>query len=330
MLKRKLIAEIKRFCSSLICSDHFEENSYSTCQFTKRRLLKQEVVPIIFSKTPKQTPKVGLPSSATDGNNMQPDGTKHGMHSVSSQTETFTDVSDRMTKLKDELKELQDSLGKKAFIPENISNDTQMKALTSFTKERFSCVYSFLNVEEDLQTGNFCKRLVDIFFLFLVKLRTGISNEFLSVLLEISDSTVSRYFTFVMTVLYEKLKLLHIFPSKSKVVESIPRQFYSENRDCRVIVDCTEFPIQKPNSPAEQQMTFSFYKNTNTLKDSGQTGSRSKSGVHEGNSSYGYCDIGDTFGPILPHFFRGSPCTASSRPVPEKENIPDDSSNLLK
>ncbi|GBN13003.1 hypothetical protein AVEN_212690-1, partial [Araneus ventricosus] len=78
-----------------------------------------------------------------------------GMHSVSSQTETFTDVSDRMTKLKDELKELQDSLGKKAFIPENISNDTQMKALTSFTKERFSCVYSFLNVEEDLQTGNF-------------------------------------------------------------------------------------------------------------------------------------------------------------------------------
>ncbi|GBM70435.1 hypothetical protein AVEN_154430-1 [Araneus ventricosus] len=63
-------------CSSLICSDHFEENSYSTCRFTKRRLLKQEAVPIIFSKTPKQTPKVGLTSSATDGNNMQPDGTK--------------------------------------------------------------------------------------------------------------------------------------------------------------------------------------------------------------------------------------------------------------
>ncbi|GBL87407.1 hypothetical protein AVEN_39552-1 [Araneus ventricosus] len=62
--------------SSVICSDHFEENSYTTCRFTKRRLLKQEAVPIIFSKTPKQTPKVGLPSSATDGNNMQPDGTK--------------------------------------------------------------------------------------------------------------------------------------------------------------------------------------------------------------------------------------------------------------
>ncbi|GBM40480.1 hypothetical protein AVEN_28638-1 [Araneus ventricosus] len=247
---------------------------YYNCQFTKRRLLKHEAVPIIVSKTPKQIPKVSLPSSATDGNNMQPDGTKHGMHSVSSQTETFSDVMDRMNKLKDELKELQDSLGKKAFVPENISNDTKMKVLTGFTIERFSCIYSFLNVQEDKycngnggNTVNFCKRSVDLFFLFVVKLRTGISNEFLSVLFEISDSTVSRYFTFITTVLYEKLKLMHIFPSKSKVVESMPRQFYFENRDCRVIVDCTEFPIQKPNSPAEQQMTFSFYKNTNTLKD---------------------------------------------------------------
>ncbi|GBN81687.1 hypothetical protein AVEN_266735-1 [Araneus ventricosus] len=221
--------------------------STSSITLPRSRLLKQEAVPIIFSKTPKQMPRVGLPSSATDGNNMQPDGTK------------------QMNKLKDELKELQNSLGEKAFISENISNDTKMKAPTGFTIKKFSCIYSFLNVEEDLQTRHFCKRPVDLFFLFLVKLRTGISNEFLSVLFEISDSTVSRYFTFVTTVLYEKLKLLHIFPSKSKV-ESMPRQFYSENRDCRVIVDCTEIPIQKPNSPAEQQMTFSFYKNTNTLK----------------------------------------------------------------
>ncbi|GBM63936.1 hypothetical protein AVEN_17525-1 [Araneus ventricosus] len=43
----------------------------------RSRFLKQEAVPIIVSKTPKQIPKVGLPSSATAGNNMQPDGTKH-------------------------------------------------------------------------------------------------------------------------------------------------------------------------------------------------------------------------------------------------------------
>ncbi|GBN80316.1 hypothetical protein AVEN_14398-1 [Araneus ventricosus] len=42
----------------------------------RSRLLKQEAVPIIVSKTPKQIPKVGLPPSATDGNNMQQDGIK--------------------------------------------------------------------------------------------------------------------------------------------------------------------------------------------------------------------------------------------------------------
>ncbi|GBM44093.1 hypothetical protein AVEN_75906-1 [Araneus ventricosus] len=64
------------FSSSVVCPDHLQENSYTTCQFTKRRLLKREAVPIIVSKTPKQIPKVGLTSAAADGNNMQPDGTK--------------------------------------------------------------------------------------------------------------------------------------------------------------------------------------------------------------------------------------------------------------
>ncbi|GBN55002.1 hypothetical protein AVEN_101477-1 [Araneus ventricosus] len=48
----------------------------SSITLPRSRLLKQEAVPIIVSKTPKQIPNVGLPSSATGGNNMQPDGTK--------------------------------------------------------------------------------------------------------------------------------------------------------------------------------------------------------------------------------------------------------------
>ncbi|GFX55599.1 uncharacterized protein TNCV_268871 [Trichonephila clavipes] len=46
----------------------------------------------------------------------------------------------------------------------------------------------------------------------------------------------------------------------------MPKSFLLENKDCRVIIDCTEFPIQKPSSPLRQQMTFSFYKNCSTLK----------------------------------------------------------------
>ncbi|GFU04260.1 uncharacterized protein NPIL_334031 [Nephila pilipes] len=50
------------------------------------------------------------------------------------------------------------------------------------------------------------------------------------------------------------------------VIEYMPLPFRFGNKVIRIIVDCTEFPIQKPSSPMEQQLTSSRYKNTNTLK----------------------------------------------------------------
>ncbi|GFS54067.1 THAP-type domain-containing protein [Nephila pilipes] len=50
------------------------------------------------------------------------------------------------------------------------------------------------------------------------------------------------------------------------VIEYMPQPFRFGNKYIRIIVDCIEFPVQKPSSPMEQQLTFSRYKNTNTLK----------------------------------------------------------------
>ncbi|GFT98492.1 uncharacterized protein TNCV_3951621 [Trichonephila clavipes] len=82
----------------------------------------------------------------------------------------------------------------------------------------------FLQIEDDLSMGT-KRRPIDRYFLFLVKLRTGISNEFLAILFENSDSTVSRDFNFVTDVLYEKLKLQDVFPSKDQVVRYMPPPF---------------------------------------------------------------------------------------------------------
>ncbi|GFR11617.1 uncharacterized protein TNCT_449431 [Trichonephila clavata] len=135
------------------------------------------------------------------------------------------------------LKEVNSRLEKEKFIPENIRDDTKMKALTNFTIKEFFCIYRFLQIEDDLSVDT-KRRSIDRYFMFLVKLRTGISNEFLSVLFGISDSTVSRDFNLVTDVLHDKLKLQDVFPTKD----------------------------EKPASPMEQQMTFSRYKNANTLK----------------------------------------------------------------
>ncbi|GFV25628.1 uncharacterized protein TNCV_1459431 [Trichonephila clavipes] len=151
------------------------------------------------------------------------------------------------------------------FIPENIRDDTQMKCVTSFTIKKFYCIYRFLQIEDDLSMGT-KRRPIDRYFLFLVKLRTGISNEFLAILFGISDSTVSRDFNFVTDVLYEKLKLQDVFPSKDQVIRYMPPPFRMYCKNVRIIVDCTEIEVQKPSSPMEQQMTFSRYKNANTFK----------------------------------------------------------------
>ncbi|GFQ89312.1 uncharacterized protein TNCT_373481 [Trichonephila clavata] len=163
------------------------------------------------------------------------------------------------------LKEVNSRLEKEKFIPENIRDDTKMKALTSFTIKEFFCIYRFLQIEDDLSVGT-KRRSIDRYFMFLVKLRTGISNEFLSVLFGISDSTVSRDFNLVTDVLHDKLKLQDVFPTKDEVIRYMPPPFRMHCKNVRIIVDCTEFEIQKPASPMEQQMTFSRYKNANTLK----------------------------------------------------------------
>ncbi|XP_035213439.1 uncharacterized protein LOC118187352 [Stegodyphus dumicola] len=46
----------------------------------------------------------------------------------------------------------------------------------------------------------------------------------------------------------------------------MPLQFLHQYPNCRVIIDCTELEIQRPCNPTEQQLTFSYYKNANTLK----------------------------------------------------------------
>ena len=46
----------------------------------------------------------------------------------------------------------------------------------------------------------------------------------------------------------------------------MPPTFYENFPSCRVIIDCTEFFIQRLTTPREQQSRFSNYKNHNTVK----------------------------------------------------------------
>ncbi|GFT47959.1 THAP-type domain-containing protein [Nephila pilipes] len=252
---------------SKIRSDHFNESCFKYQPFTNRIQLKPSSIPTIFvfskATSCRRVLDKCLPTTSTE---KEKESSKVG---VGTQFVSFSDLLqiqiDLLPQKEAELKNLKTTLEEKEFVPETIKDDTKMKASTSFTRERIFYCFEFLIIETDLQK-NTNRRPIDRFFLFFIKLKTGISNEFLSVLFGISDSTVSRDFNYVTSIMYERLNLLDIFATESMVIEYMPLPFRFGNKFIKIIVDCTEFPIQKPSSPIEQQLTFSRYKNTNSLK----------------------------------------------------------------
>ena len=66
--------------------------------------------------------------------------------------------------------------------------------------------------------------------------------------------------------MYYRLKELHIFPDRQIIELHKPACFKNKYKRTTVIIDATEIYIEKPSNPEAQQLTFSTYKNTNTLK----------------------------------------------------------------
>ncbi|KAI0230562.1 hypothetical protein LSAT2_019104, partial [Lamellibrachia satsuma] len=66
--------------------------------------------------------------------------------------------------------------------------------------------------------------------------------------------------------MYCSWKELDIWPTKELVNAYMPSDFKRLYASTQVIVDGVEVPIKKPGKPTSQQVTYSSYKNRNTLK----------------------------------------------------------------
>ena len=108
--------------------------------------------------------------------------------------------------------------------------------------------------------------LPDQFFMVLVRLRLGRVVEDLADCFYVSPPTVSRTFTTWTNLMYFKFQELLMWMSRRKVDQHIPPSFRQWYPTTRVIIDATEFFIEKPSSVARQSATWSSYKNHNTFK----------------------------------------------------------------
>lgn len=82
----------------------------------------------------------------------------------------------------------------------------------------------------------------------------------------ISQSLVSSIFTSWIFFMEQELLPLLKWPSRDKIDKHMPLPFKRKYPKTRVIIDATEFFVQRPRNPTAQSHTWSNYKSKNTFK----------------------------------------------------------------
>ena len=103
-------------------------------------------------------------------------------------------------------------------------------------------------------------------FLTLIKLRQTKDDYYLGLDFGIDRKVVGRIFKTWLNFLYYELSEFDFWPDRQTIDQHFPSNFQKMFPQTRVILDATEVPIQKPKHCNGQRITFSTYKNANTLK----------------------------------------------------------------
>lgn len=152
------------------------------------------------------------------------------------------------------------------------NNDEALHFYTGLeTYDKFLFVYRTLGEATEKLNYFYCLppdhiSPIDQFFLTLIILRKHKTYYELKLMFNTTEKQV--YNIFITWIRFMKIQWskIPIWPSKELVKFYSPHQFQDYN-NVRVILDGTEIPIQKPSPPLAQQVTFSKYKNKNTVKN---------------------------------------------------------------
>lgn len=108
---------------------------------------------------------------------------------------------------------------------------------------------------------------VDQILMTLMKLRLNLPHKDLALRFKCSTSTVTNIVMIWIHAIHEVFfkKLMMTIPSRKKNQACLPAAF-SNFKNCRIILDCTEIYSAVPSSMENQRLTYSSYKHRNTWK----------------------------------------------------------------
>jgi hypothetical protein len=119
------------------------------------------------------------------------------------------------------------------------------------------------------QTKVICIRPEDQLILFLMKIRLDLPNRVLGSIFKVSIYTVSNivntYLSGLYEMFYEGSGPLTRIPTRFENATSLPSCF-SGMKNCRIVIDCTEFAMQAPSKLQDKKAMYSSYKSKYTMK----------------------------------------------------------------
>ena len=165
-----------------------------------------------------------------------------------------------------DLKDTNEKLRKASLTARSVEgNDTQCKQNTGLSWAAFLTTFNFL-VAFVSKTGHRVMEPIDQFFVTLLKLRTGVTFDFISSHTNTSKTVVIEVFWKWVETMYTNLSFLICSPDPEAVRKTLPPVFKQSYPRLTCIVDCFEIFIDKPKKLKARAQTYSNYKKHNTVK----------------------------------------------------------------
>ncbi|XP_026668212.1 uncharacterized protein LOC108623597 [Ceratina calcarata] len=154
-------------------------------------------------------------------------------------------------------------------IMRSLQNNKQLSTATGL--ESFELLNTIVDIVKDVSNNKFehynmIMNTRDRVIMTYVKLKQNISYDFLAVLFDCYSSKHCQHIVDEMIKILSKcLKTAIPWPSREEISKNLPKCFEGfEN--VRVVLNCTEIFIQHPANLCCQALTYSHYKNSDTIK----------------------------------------------------------------